>query len=407
MSFADASGNKILHLETDRDLSETEELQLRFLRAQRLDSIGAIASGIAHDLNNIFTPILLASGVLDETLTDEQQRHLLAAVKSSAERGGDLVKQILLFTRGQAGFDAALSPETVMADLCAMLNETFPKTIRIEATIAPDLAPIRANATQLHQVLLNLCVNARDAMPKGGVLRLAANNFILADPNRYSGATTGPYVRFTVNDSGSGIPPELRSRIFEPFFTTKKLGEGTGMGLYTVRSIVEEHKGFIDLLSEVGKGTEFSIFLPALPAGSAAKSRTPLPVVLPPPQGETILLVDDELGILEMLEALLKKSGYRTITASGGPQALAVISDRNIRVDLVLIDVIMPLLDGPATIRAFRSVHPDIPIIAMSGLAANQKLIEELKNTTFLLKPFSPNQLLEAIRRALRSESSS
>jgi PAS domain S-box-containing protein len=397
----DAAGHPKSHLYIANDITEKKELQTKFLRAQRLDSIGSMASGIAHDLNNIFTPILLAAGVLESMLPPEpQQRRLLSAVKASAERGGDLVKQILSFTRGGGDSDGAVDVRKIISDLTGVLDQTFPKSIRIEVKVADDLAPILANATQLHQVLLNLCVNARDAMANGGVLRIQANNFSLGNANQYPEAKRGPYVQLTVTDTGSGIPLEVRDHIFDPFFTTKAPGEGTGLGLHTVRNIIVEHGGFIDLKSEVGNGTEFRVFFPAVHCAPPAALRAAKPVAAGG-QGETILLVDDERGILEMTEALLKRAGYQTITAPGGPQALAAFTDKSINIDLVLIDVVMPLLDGPATIRAFQNLHPDVPVIAMSGLAENQKRVEELKNTRFLLKPFSPNDLLTAIKEAL------
>ena len=400
---SDNRGRAKSHLYIANDITEKKELQARFLRAQRLDSIGSMASGIAHDLNNIFTPILLAAGVLDGMLTEDPQQHrLLSAVKASAERGGDLVKQILSFTRGGGDSNETVDLGKVISDLTAVLDETFPKTIRIEVKVADDLCAIVGNATQLHQVLLNLCVNARDAMAEGGLLRIQASNFVLSHPNQYPEAKRGPYIQLTVGDSGSGIPPEVRDRIFDPFFTTKAPGEGTGLGLHTVRNIVIEHGGFIDLTSQVGRGTEFRVFLPA-----AHTAAPPPPAKAAPAaaggKGETILLVDDERGILEMTEALLKRAGYQTITAAGGPQALAIFTDKNVAIDVVLIDVVMPLLDGPATIRAFQNLHPDVPVIAMSGLAENEARLGELKNTRFLLKPFTPNALLAAIGEALAS----
>ena len=398
----DGGGRPKSHLYIANDITERKELQTKFLRAQRLDSIGAMASGIAHDLNNIFTPILLASGVLEGMLSgDPQQHRLLAAVKASAERGGELVKQILSFTRGGGESDGAVDVRKVISDLTAVLDQTFPKSVRMEVKIADDLAPILANGTQLHQVLLNLCVNARDAMPNGGLLRMEASNFMLTDANRYPEAKRGPYVQLAVADTGSGIPPEVRERIFDPFFTTKGPGEGTGLGLHTVRNIIVEHGGFIDLTSQVGRGTEFRVFFPAVHMAAPAAARPPKPRATGG-NGERLLLVDDERGILEMTEALLKRAGYQTITASGGPQALAAFTDKD-DIHLVLIDVEMPLLDGPATIRAFQNLHPDVPVIAMSGLAENEKRVQDLKNTRFLLKPFAPNDLLATVKESLAS----
>lgn len=262
-----------------RAVTEAEEVALRkkleaqLLRSQRLETIGALAGGIAHDLNNVLAPILMGAKILGQEVMSDAGRKILETMQARATRGAEMIQQILAFARGVGGQPALLDVGKLLAEIQSLVSETFPRSIRIEVKLQPGLDPVMGNATQLHQVLLNLCVNARDAMPHGGSLCLAARNVTLDKAsNRWQPEpVSGPFVMLSVEDTGQGIPPELLDQVFDPFFTTKELGKGTGLGLSTVLGIVKSHGGFLDVASEVGKGTIFKIYLPASgsrPAGA-------------------------------------------------------------------------------------------------------------------------------------------
>jgi CheY-like chemotaxis protein len=279
-------------------------------------------------------------------------------------------------------------------------RETFPKSIQINTRAAPDLWPVFADATQLHQVLLNLCVNARDAMPDGGEILLSAENHTLDEvaAKRFMDAKAGPYLILAVSDTGAGIPPEIMDRIFEPFFTTKEVGQGTGLGLSTVVSIVKAHGGFLDVQSRLGEGTTFKIYLPAV------ESTTPLAGVEARREtrrgrGELILVVDDEPAIREMIGAVLADGGYRVAFACHGAEALTLCSQQSDAIALALVDLMMPVLDGPRTIGALRRLKPHLPIIALSGQPQTEETLEQMRSqeVTFLAKPFSREKLFDVL----------
>ncbi len=247
------------------DMTERKKLEAQLLRSQRMETIGALSGGIAHDLNNVLAPILVGIQLLGQRLSTRKRRKVLETMQARATRGMEMVRQILEFARGVGGEPAVLEPLGFLEEAERLIRQTFPKTIQIEVKAAPQLHAVMGNATQLHQVLLNLCVNARDAMPNGGSLRLEADNVLLdkATTRWHAEPASGPYVMLSVSDTGHGIPRELLDQIFEPFFTTKEVGKGTGLGLSTVLGIVKSHAGFLDVESEVGRGTTFKVFLPA------------------------------------------------------------------------------------------------------------------------------------------------
>ncbi len=247
------------------DITAKKQIEAQFLRTQRMESIGALAGGIAHDLNNSLTPVLMAFSVIRQELVNQNTRKLLDIAQASAQRGVDMVKQILSFSRGVGGEHAQLQLRHLINEIVRLVEDTFPRSIQIQSKVAPDLWPMNGNATQLHQVLLNLCVNARDAMPNGGSLRIEATNVVLDESAlRAQPHPPGRYLLLTASDTGHGMPAEVLVKIFEPFFTTKEIGKGTGLGLSTVMGIVKTHGGFVEVASEVGKGSQFRIFLPAL-----------------------------------------------------------------------------------------------------------------------------------------------
>lgn len=259
-----------------QDITEKKELEAQYLRAQRLESIGQLAAGVAHDLNNILTPILMSARLLRDKVAPEVVEKRLDTIERSARRGAEVVKQLLAFGRGEAAQRVPLQPRLLVEELGKLIKETFPKTVTFRSDLSADLWPVLGDPTQLHQVLLNLCVNARDAMPNGGALSVRASNIQLDEPSLrpYPGVKPGPFLRLEVADTGHGIPPEILDRIFDPFFTTKGPGKGTGLGLSTTLGIVRNHSGFLTIRSEVGKGSVFAVHLPALPDG---------PLTVPPP----------------------------------------------------------------------------------------------------------------------------
>ena len=364
-----------------------QEAEARLLRAQRLESIGAMAGGIAHDLNNVLSPILMSVEVMRRRLSPDDTRTaaLLDRIESSAKRGADMVKQILLFARGSEGEHQSVDLRQLLADVVRLAQETFPKSIRVLAQ-PEQVAPVRGDATQLHQVLLNLCVNARDAMPQGGTLRLKTE---LRDLD------AGRYVCISVSDDGEGVPEALRERIFEPFFTTKPPGLGTGLGLSTSLAIVKNHRGFMSLENRREGGSTFHVHLPVAEAAAAGAPALPF-ADAPAGRGELVLLVDDEEMIMDLARETLEASGYRVLCARNGKQALEVLAGSGLAVDAVVTDLSMPVMDGLALIEALRAVAPGARAILSSGQEPPSAYDGPL-----LRKPFTVVELLSVLRRTL------
>ncbi len=398
------AGQPYAMLASDRDITEQKQLEAQFLRTQRLDSLGTLASGIAHDLNNILTPILAIAQLLPRKLPplNEQNQALLNMLENSARRGADMVKQILSFARGLDGDLVPLPIRHLLVELEAMIGSTFPKSIAIDRNNGTrNLWLVSANATHLHQVFMNLCVNARDAMPNGGTLRISAENRAIDETyvRMHLDAKVGSYVVVSFKDTGTGIPPEHLDRIFEPFFTTKAVGEGTGLGLSTVMGIIKNHGGFVTVTSEVGKGTQFQVWLPAIEVTATAPEEIP---ELPRGQGELILVVDDEANIRETLKITLESFNYRVITANDGIEAIATYTTHQDDIRAILIDIMMPLMDGTTTIQVLQQINPDIKIIACSGVAPNGSLDRAAGVKAFLPKPFTAVDLLNTLHRVLK-----
>lgn len=392
-------------LTVNTDITEKKQLEAQFLRAQRMESLGTLASGIAHDLNNALTPIMMTVQLLEAKLPDEQSQEWLSIMETNVRRGADLVRQVLLFSRGLEGRRSTLKVEKLISEIEQIAKQTFSRAIEIHTDLpSQNLWTIWGEATQLHQVLMNLCVNARDAMSEGGILKIAAANLWVDESYARINldAKVGPYVVITVSDTGSGISREIIDKIFEPFFTTKELGKGTGLGLSTAIGIIKSHGGFVNVYSEVGKGTEFKVYLPVTHSNETDGTQADHHELLAG-HGELILLVDDEESIREVSKTLLEANGYKVLVASDGIEALALYTEHKEEVRAVLIDMMMPSMDGPTTIRVLQKINPQVKIIGVSGLVSNHKMIELVGSCvkTFLPKPYTSNELLKNLQTVL------
>ncbi|MBI5801964.1 MAG: response regulator [Verrucomicrobia bacterium] len=401
LRHADGSARGILAVSTDQ--TEFKKLQAQFYRAQRMESLGALAGGIAHDLNNVLAPVLMAAEMLQADPPAEMQKEMAKVIQVSAERGAGLVRQILAFARGSDGQERMeLAPQHLVRDAVGMAKETFPKAMTILSDLAADLFVIRADPTQIHQVLLNLMVNARDAMNGVGRLTVAAENRVLdgAFAAQKPGAKAGPHVVLRVTDTGSGMTPEVLAKIWNPFFTTKPPGKGTGIGLATVANIVKEHGGFVEVTSKPGAGTTFAIYLPAT-GGTATTAEATAPVQLPLGRGERVLVVDDEAALGQMIQALLAEHNY-TATVADGPAAALSAFTRGEKFSLALVDLNMPVMDGGRLAKVMRNINPALSVILVTG--SQEVMREQSKTSQFaavVAKPFTAETLLVAMDKVL------
>jgi two-component system, cell cycle sensor histidine kinase and response regulator CckA len=403
----DEHGGVVCYEAFVEDITRRKELEAQVLRAQRMESIGTLASGVAHDLNNILSPILMCASVLKRDILPAEKLEIIATIESSAQRGADIVRQVLAFGRGLHGDRLPLHLNHLLKDLVKIVAQTFPKDIRFETMLAEDLWPINADATQMNQILLNLCVNARDAMESGGTLRLRASNLVLdaSYASMVPEAKPGRHILIEVSDTGSGIPPEIVERIFDPFFTTKPVGKGTGLGLSTVLGIVRSHEGYIRVESEPDRGTTFQIYLPALAQSTAsAPAPAPLPAT-PRGEGELVLVVDDEPAVRIAAKAVLEAAGYRTMQAADGTEALAAYAQNKDEIRVILTDMTMPYMDGVALIRALARMGSRIPVLASTGHSEKSRIAElkELGVIDILHKPYPAGVLTRALHTALHA----
>jgi PAS domain S-box-containing protein len=395
-------------LVVNTDVTEQRQLESQFRRTQRLENIGTLAGGIAHDLNNVLTPILMSIEALQKRHSDEKTKHLLSMIDLSARRGADIVKQVLTFARGSEGERTLLQPKHILREVERIVRETFPKSIDLQCNIPSNLWTIIGDATQLHQIILNLLVNARDAMPQGGKLLLAAENVVVDEGHvrQYLNAKPGNYVGLSVTDSGTGISPEVLDKIFDPFFTTKEVGKGTGLGLSTVMTIVKSYGGLVTVNSAVGKGTTFNVFIPAMNVDNTRRQKDESQRKLPSGHGESILVVDDEVSIREITKETLEAYGYKIQTAKDGVEALTYIEKNRHKVRLVLTDMMMPNMDGGSLIRTLQRLAPEIKIVVVSGLTDPETLdkIKSSRVEAFLPKPIKAENLLKILDTILNSD---
>src|SRR6266498_251775 len=400
----DERGTPSSILVINTDITDRKRMEAQFLRAQRMESIGTLAGGIAHDLNNVLSPILMAIDMLQLKASEDSSRQWLQVLRTNAERGANMVRQVLSFARGVEGERVAVQPKHLIKEIVRIMKDTLPKSVEISYRVPGDLWVISADATQVEQVMMNLCVNARDAMPSGGAFSINAEN-VNVDENyarMHIEAKAGRFVAITVADTGTGMPPEIQSRIFEPFFTTKEMTKGTGLGLSTALTIVKSHGGFVNVYSEVGKGTQFAVYFPALEAPGTVRAGIQQSE-LPAGNGQLILVVDDEEAIREITRGTLETFGYKVLTASDGTEAVALYAERRNDIAVVLTDIVMPFMDGPATIRALRKMNSNAKIIAASGLTAGREAKDGALEgiSAFLSKPYTAEKLLKVLAKVL------
>jgi hypothetical protein len=398
---AEASPKSILAITTD--ITEKKKIESQLLRAQRMESIGTLASGIAHDLNNILAPILMSASILHE-LVPADSRCLTAAIEESAQRGTEIVKQVLTFARGIEGERVNLQPRHLIGEVEKIARETFPRAISIRNSAPKDLWTVIGDSTQIHQVLLNLFINARDAMPDGGTLMVNGENLVVdeCDAAMHPDAKAGHYVVISVSDTGTGISAKIIDKIFDPFFTTKEVGKGTGLGLSTVIGIAKSHGGFVKVYSEMGKGSTFKVYVPANPDALPATELIDRPAYSTG-NGEWILMADDEPAVRKATESMLKRNGYNVLVATDGIDALTIYAQRMDDIKIVLTDVMMPLLDGTKLTRALKRMNSDIAVIAATGQAdeARHTELRQLGVREILQKPYRTDKLLAALHETI------
>jgi two-component system cell cycle sensor histidine kinase/response regulator CckA len=387
----------------DVDITERRKLEERQRQSQRLESIGTLAGGIAHDLNNVLTPILMGAKLLARERSEERRRDMAHTMQTAAERGADMIKQLLAFAGGREGRREALEPADVIREVRTILDHTLPKSIEIHVDLMDHMWKVVGDTTELCQLLLNLCINARDAMPNGGHLTIAAENFDVGKSRAQTNPdlAVGRYVMLSVADTGVGMSSDVQEKIFDPFFTTKEQGKGTGLGLATCLGIVRGHGGAIHVYSQEDCGTEFNIYLPAISterslAVPASESE------VPKGRGELIMMVDDEKIVLDIASAALETNGYRVIAADGGTQAVAVFRQQAQDIQAVIVDWMMPGMDGAATIKSLKEIRPDVRVIISSGFRARMRGSPMLDEACgFLPKPYSDEKLLKLLNQVL------
>ena len=388
------------------DITEQKLLEAKFIQAQRLESVGALASGIAHDLNNALFPVQMCVYMLREPGSEAERLEWLETIDTAAARSTDIIRQVLSFARGQAD-------QVVPTDLRLILNETTrlfratqPQTVTVHAVLPKNLWPVQGNATRLHQMLMNLCVNAADAMPHGGRVTITAENVPANDERAGSepGTPPRPWVALSVADTGIGMTPEVQAQIFEPFFTTKAHGRGTGLGLPTVNAIVQNHGGILRVASQPQQGTTFTIYLPALDPGQLRAVGEKLNQA-PPGHGEHVLIVDDEPAVREALKTILKQAGYHPHTAADGAEAVVVMAENRHRIQAVILDLDMPVLGGAEVIPSLTKFNPRLQIIILSGQLELQERAKPLGKavSAVLAKPCGVQELLHTLDRVLEN----
>ena len=391
-----------------RDMSERRALEQQLQHAQKFEAIGQLAGGIAHDFNNVVGAILGWAELGEEQAasSDATLQIYFKKIHSQCDRVTALVRQLLAFARRQILEPRSWNLNQTVCDVLNLLDKVIGKDIEIKTALAEDLSPVRADPTQIEQVLMNLCINSRDAMPKGGRITIETHNALFSeeDCRRTLGLQPGRFAELGVSDTGTGMDAATRERIFEPFFTTKGTGKGTGLGLATVYGIVKQHNGFIQVESEPGQGSTFRIFLPVNETNTAGELRAPVSDDLPVRGGtETILLADDHDGIREMAQSVLKAKGYDVLVAHDGEEAVEIFTAHRDRISLVLLDVIMPRRSGPEVFSAIKALNPCVSVVFATGYSNEIATLADMveRGVAILRKPYSPSVLCRRVREVL------
>jgi PAS domain S-box-containing protein len=408
--FFDENGDMIGTVGAGRDVTrektlekEKDEIQRQLLQAQKLEAVGRIAGGIAHDLNNFLVPVLgYAEMGLKELSPGDRLYEYLSEIKIGAERAAMMVKQVLAFGKKQAFTPACLDINHLIRELEATLFKLMGEGIAIKIAAAPDLKPVMADKNQLDQVIMNLVINAKDAMPEGGTIRIeTANVFKNLQDGNCRDDHPSPHVMLSVIDTGCGMTEEVKERIFEPFFTTKPIEKGTGLGLSMVYGIVRQHGGFIEVFSEPGKGTAFKLYFPAADAFADTEKDVNNQCIATTlaPSGRLVLVVDDEEQICELISSVLKQSGYEVLSFTRPDELLETVKNKRPRAGILITDLMMPGINGTEVFKRLKEIYPELKVIYMSGysedIVATQKDLEQ--GAVFLQKPFSIKGLLEAL----------
>ena len=388
------------------DINDRKFRESHVQQAQRLENLGLLAAGIAHDLNNILAPIIIAGSIMRPLAQDARHLRMIEILQTSAERGSRIVRQILGFSRNNEGERGPVDPRHILREVLLVVQETFPRNIEINDDFPRDLDQISANPTQIHQLLLNLCINARDAMPDGGILTLSSENLPNTSPPAKFATSHSKrdWLKITVRDNGTGIPAEALEQIWIPFYTTKLRGEGTGLGLPTVRGLVTSHGGFVSVESQVGAGTEFQIWLPTIdqiPENEESEPAMPQR----PGHGERILVVDDEPALRDMVSDILTSKGYDVVVAADGVEALASVNVIGPELALVITDVHMPHMTGDVLVSVLKRIYPQLPVLAISGhpnADKNWAGEDQAQPDASLSKPFTGSKLIQHVVKLLR-----
>jgi PAS domain S-box-containing protein len=392
-------------LEVFEDITEKKKLQTELAQIQKLQSIGTLASGIAHDFNNLLG-IILGNAALIERSGDDRDRSLkrIRTISEAAERGTSLVKQMLMFARNSEPSFSAVPMNRVVGDVVKLLYETFPKSIRLLCNLTEDLPAVNGDPTQIHQVLLNLCVNARDAMNPSGDLIISTETVSAETVHKLFPTASSPeYVLVGVSDNGTGMPRDVLEHIFEPFFTTKGPAKGTGLGLSVVFGIMQEHRGFVDVTSEPGKGTSFALYFPVYPHQDSAAAVEESAEDDIPGGSETILVVEDEEMLNELITSMLSAKGYTVLRSSDGKEAVEVYGKNKERVALVISDFGLPKLSGGEVLTWLKEINPEVRFMLATGYIDPEERAAIIENGAkeIVLKPYRPADLLKKVRKVL------
>ncbi len=401
----DNSRNVSKHLSSEKSERQLEE---QLFQSQRLETLGTLVGGIAHDFNNILNVITGHVSLMERWRTDpERFRRSYEAVKKATERGGSIARQLLTFARKVDVTAGPVMVGDVVKEIVTLLKVAFPEKISFNVEIEESIPAITADSNQIHQALVNLCMNARDAMAEGGTISIIARSAAHGHVSRhFLEAKADRYIQLTVSDTGSGMDDKTLHHIFEPFFTTKPEGRGTGLGLSVVYGIIKAHNGFIDVESKVGKGTKFSLYFPVLafPAKSLAKEVT----VMDSPAGkdEVLLVIEDEESLRDFLKMILEESGYRVLAAPDGIRGLQTYRDHMEEIDLVLLDMGLPEMGGGEVLKELVKLNSKVKVIAASGYIEPEVKIDayEIGASEFLSKPYQTNELLGKVRSVLEGK---